>query len=88
MTSTTYKTDTTPEVHAVQLECLRRMLCAEHFAMMCRMTANVRTMAFDANRRRHPDFNDQQVRLRVIELTYGKKLAERVAQDLKERQVV
>ena len=85
MIPTAYTTDTTPEAHAVQLECLRRISGAEHFAMMCRLTANVRTMAFEAIRRRHPDFSDEEVRLRFIELTYGSELAESVKQDLKER---
>ncbi len=35
MIPTAYTTDTTPEAHAVQLECLRRISGAEHFAMMC-----------------------------------------------------
>ncbi len=42
-------------------------------------------MAFEAIRRRHPDFSDEEVRLRFIELTYGSELAESVKQDLKER---
>ncbi len=85
MVPAAYTTDTTPEANAVQLECLRRMSGAEHFAMMCRMTANVRAMAFDAIRRRHPDFSNDEVRLRFIELTYGSELAENVKQALNDR---
>ena len=35
-------------------------------------------MAMDAIRRRHPEFDDDQVRIKFIELTYGKDLAEGV----------
>ena len=32
-------------------------------------------MAFDAIRRRHPGWNESQVQLKFIELTYGSELA-------------
>ena len=35
-------------------------------------------MAFDAIRRRHPDYSEDEVRLKFIELTYGKSLADEV----------
>lgn len=35
-------------------------------------------MAFDAIRRRHPEYTEDEVRLRFIELTYGKALADDV----------
>jgi hypothetical protein len=33
-------------------------------------------MAFDAIRRRHPEFNETEVQLLFFELTYGKALAD------------
>jgi hypothetical protein len=44
-------------------------------------------MAMDAIRRRHPDFDEVQLRLRFIELTYGKELAENVRQWQREQVV-
>ena len=35
-------------------------------------------MAMDAIRRRHPDYDQTAVKLRFIELTYGKQLADEV----------
>jgi hypothetical protein len=35
-------------------------------------------MAFDAIRRRHPEYSEEQVRLSFIELAFGEELAEEV----------
>jgi hypothetical protein len=35
-------------------------------------------MAFDAIRRRHPEYSEDDVRLKFIGLTYGKELADEV----------
>jgi hypothetical protein len=35
-------------------------------------------MAFDAIRRRHPEYSEDDVRLRFTELNYGKALADEV----------
>ncbi|MCA9165124.1 MAG: hypothetical protein KDA62_19155 [Planctomycetales bacterium] len=40
------------------------------------MSRRVRDMAMNAIRRRHPDWDDSQVRLMFFELTYGKALAD------------
>ena len=37
-------------------------------------------MAMDAIRRRYPEFNEEEVRLKFIELTYGKELSDDVRQ--------
>ncbi len=42
-------------------------------------------MAFDAIRRRHPEFNEEEVRMAFIELTYGKSLADDVRRWKQER---
>jgi len=43
-------------------------------------------MAFDAIRRRHPKDSEEEVRLKFIELTYGKPLADEVRQWQRETQ--
>jgi hypothetical protein len=70
--------DTSPEALAVQLECFRQMTPHERLQRACAWSGQLRRMAFDAIRRRHPDFSEDDVRLRFIELTYGKPLADEV----------
>ena len=70
--------DTSDEALAVQLECLRQMTPHERLRRACAWSGQVRRMAFDAIRRRHPEFSEGDVRLRFIELTYGQALADEV----------
>lgn len=85
MTATDYTTDTTAEAYQVQLDCLRRMSPDDRIRKMCQMSARVKRMAFDAIRRRHPDFDEAEVRMRFLELAYGKALADDVRAFQKER---
>ena len=73
-----YTTDTSPEAEAVLLDCLRRMTPQERIRQVCAASNQVKRMAFDAIRRRHPDFSEDEVQLRFIELTYGADLAQKV----------
>ena len=70
--------DTSDEALAVQLECLRQMSPHERLRRACAWSGQVRRMAFEAIRRRHPEYSEDQVRLSFIELTFGKALAEEV----------
>jgi hypothetical protein len=78
MESQTDTTDTSPEALAVQLECLRRMSPHERLEKVFAWSGGLREMAFAAIRRRHPDFDEAEVRLQFIDLTYGRKLADEV----------
>ncbi len=78
MAVSTYTTDTSPEAAEAQLECLRRMTPQERISQMCALSRQVKQMAFDAIRRRHPEFSEAEVQLRFIEMTYGEELAEQV----------
>jgi len=51
------------------------------------LSTRLRNMSFDAIRRRHPEFSEDQVRLKFIELTYGEELALEVAAHLREKSV-
>lgn len=68
-------TDTSPEAQAVQLECLRRMTPQQRVRQVCAMSGQVKRMAFEAIRRRHPEFSEDEVQMRFFELTYGADLA-------------
>ena len=78
MESHTDTTDTSPEALAVQLECLRRMSPHERLEKVFAWSSGLREMAFAAIRRRHPEFDEAEVRLQFIDLTYGRKLADDV----------
>lgn len=78
MTMPSDHSDTSDEALAVQLECLRRMTPQERLRRACAWSGQVRRMAFDAIRRRHPEYSEDDVRLRFIELTYGKALADEI----------
>ncbi|MBD3675410.1 MAG: hypothetical protein HUJ26_17995 [Planctomycetaceae bacterium] len=47
----------------------------QRIQQMCAWSEKIRRMAFEAIRRRHPEYNENEVRLRFIELTYGEQLA-------------
>lgn len=78
MTAPVYTTDTSNEAHQIQLEGLRRMTPQQRIAKTCELSHRVRKMAFDAIRRRYPDYSEEEVRLAFIELTYGRELADAV----------
>jgi hypothetical protein len=80
-----YTTDTSADALAVQLDCVRKQSPRERIRKMCALSRQVRNMAFDAIRRRHPEFNEEEVRMAFIELTYGKSLADDVRRWKQER---
>ena len=73
-----YTTDTSAEAEAVQLEILRQMSPQERVQRMCTLSHQLRCMAFDAIRRTHPQMSESDVKLKFIEVTYGKELADEV----------
>lgn len=78
MSMPTEISDTSDEALAVQMACLRQMSPHERLRRACAWSGQVRRMAFDAIRRRHPEYSEDEVRLSFIELTFGKELAEEV----------
>ena len=60
----------------MQLDCLRKQSPRDRIKKMCAMSRQVPNMAFNAIRRRHPEFNEEEVQMAFIELTYGKPLAD------------
>jgi hypothetical protein len=78
MTTLTCVTDTSAEAVAVQLECLRQMPARERLRRACAWSGQIRRMALDAIRRRHPEYAESEVRQKFIELNYGRELADEV----------
>ena len=84
MATTSYTLDTSADALEVQLNCLRNMSPQQRMRQTCTLSRNVRKMAFDAIARRHPDFSEELIRLKFIELTYGETLAAEVDAWMKE----
>jgi hypothetical protein len=82
-----YTTDTSPEARKVQLELLRQMTPMERLKKTFAFSQQLTQMSMDAIRRRHPQFDENAVRLKFIELTYGKALADDVRRWQKEREI-
>lgn len=70
--------DTSFEALSVQRECLRRMTPYERLERAFAWSQGVREMALAAIRRRHPEFDESEVRLQFIETVYGRELANEV----------
>ncbi|MCA9101266.1 MAG: hypothetical protein R3C10_20330 [Pirellulales bacterium] len=85
MRSRPYTTDTLPDVYAKQLELLRAMPPMQRMERAAALSGQVKQMSFDAIRRHHPDWDDETVRLKFIEVTYGRALADDVRRHLGER---
>lgn len=77
--------DTSPDAAAVVLECLRRMSPVERLEAGCRMSRRGRRLAINAIKRRHPEADETEIRLRAIELAYGASLADDVRRWLRDR---
>ena len=78
MSATEYLNDTSPDAQAMQLDLLRHMTPQERIEKMCALSQSLREMAFQAIRRRHPQLDEAEVRLKFIDLTYGQTLADDV----------
>ena len=85
MVGTSYTTDTSTEAAKHQSLAFAETSPVERIAKVCRLSNNLRTMARDAIRRNHPEFDSTQVELKLIELNYGKELADAVRQWIGER---
>jgi hypothetical protein len=83
-----YTTDTSDEALAIQLAGFRQMSPTERVNKMCKLSASLRRMAMDAIRRRHPEYDQHEIRMKFIELTYGKELSDSVRAQLRERELV
>ena len=80
-----YTVDTSQEALEVQLACLRQMSPGERIRQTLAMSRQLRNMAMEAIRRRHPDWPDAEVGLMFIELNYGKSLADDIRRRRAER---
>jgi hypothetical protein len=66
--------DTSPEAERVQIEIFRKMTPARRLQLAVELTQTSRNLLAIGVHRRHPDYNQEQVRLAVIRLTIPEKL--------------
>ena len=66
--------DTTLEAARVQMAVLRRLGVAHSLRMAFELSDNMRRMSEAGIRRRHPDYDNEQVRLAAIRLRLGEEL--------------
>jgi hypothetical protein len=77
--------DTDPEAEAVQLELLRQAGPARRSQMGFALSAHVISLAHAAIRRTMPDASELEIKLKFVELHYGRELAQDVRQHLTAR---
>jgi hypothetical protein len=70
--------DTDAEAARVQLAVLRRMSPARRLEQVFEMNAFVRSLALEGERRRHPGWTEEQVRLAILRLSLGDELFRKV----------
>ena len=78
MRHTVFTSDTTPAANKVQLELLRRMSPRQRLQRTFAWSRQLKQMSFVAIRRSHPNLDENGIRLKFIETTYGKALADRI----------
>ncbi len=75
--------DTHPEAERVQIELFRRAGPEKRLALALSRSADAVEMARNAIRRRHPGLSEEEVKLKFVEVHYGKELADRMRAALK-----
>lgn len=70
--------DTLPEAYEVQIEAYRRMGGKGRTAVMFRLSGMARQIAAAGIRERHPDYDEEQVRMALFRLLFGDDLSRRV----------
>lgn len=76
--------DTAPEVEALQVRIWRSMSPLEKARLISRSTRGVMALALAGLRRRHPDANERELRIRMAEKTLGERLTRRAYPDVAE----
>jgi hypothetical protein len=66
--------DTTPEAFRVQIEALRRLGMEGRSRVQTELCRGMRRTLEAGIRRRHPDYDDRQVKLALIRLTTGEEV--------------
>jgi hypothetical protein len=76
--------DTTPQAEEFLFAQLAKKSPAEKLRMVCQMNAAVQVLTMTGLRERYPHETDRQLKIRRAELLYGREIADRVAQRLRQ----
>jgi hypothetical protein len=74
----TQSIDTSPEAERVQIELLRKASLAKKFSIVRSLSQSLIEVSRRNIRQVHPDASEEELHLILIEMYYGKELAERV----------
>ena len=73
-------TDTSPEAEARYTDALRRAGPGKRLRRALELSELTRRLAFDGLRARHPELDEQALRLKFVEQLYGAEAARRLAE--------
>ncbi|MGA2093578.1 MAG: hypothetical protein ABSH16_09250 [Sedimentisphaerales bacterium] len=71
--------DTTLEAHRKQVEILRKLSPQSKALMAMELTDNIRQIAIEGIRSRHPEFNEKQVMRELLRMLVGDELFKKIA---------
>lgn len=71
--------DTTPEAHKRQVEILRKLSPERKALMAMELTDNIRQIAVEGIRSRHPEFNEKQIMRELLRMIVGDELFQKIA---------
>jgi hypothetical protein len=63
--------DTSPAAHELQMRLYRAMSASERCGLALRMSDDVRRIAAEGIRQRHPEYSEHEVRRALLALLYG-----------------
>jgi hypothetical protein len=70
--------DTSADIFERQLEAFRRMTPERRVELAAEMSDEIRALAMDGIRSRHPEYKSDQVEPALAELLLGRQLADRI----------
>jgi len=73
-----HSSDTSTEAEAVQMKLIRQLRPSVRLEKALALSCEVIRLSKAAIRRRHPEFSEDEVGLKFVELNYGAELAESV----------
>jgi hypothetical protein len=80
-------TDTSPEIHAAQLQRYREMSVERKLELVEDANATARILALTGLAARHPDASETELHLRLFHLLHGRELATKAWGPLPERRL-
>jgi hypothetical protein len=80
-----HASDTSPDAAAVVDRCIRELAPIDRLRKGCSLSNRGRRLGMAAIRRQHPSASELEVKVRYLELAYGRDLAEAVRHWIEER---